>query len=223
MSYEKISLLAIQTQHSSRLAAAYKPSVYPAWQPPTTPAFIPLGARQIPSLIRNESLPPLAGDGAPMKKMLAFFSWVPGKVAEGRKGGIQTQHSSRLAAFLSCTKIPIPANNLAVLARLAILSVPSSARCFANLISGTGIRPVWPRHHHRPLHPGGGHSGGNTEFLPDEPRQHPLLRGSGVFYSCNAAYPRPEVITACSRNTRHLPSLPIRSIKVNTISCSPAP
>ena len=26
-----------------------------------------------------------------MKKMLAFFSWVPGKVAEGRKGGIQNR------------------------------------------------------------------------------------------------------------------------------------
>ena len=35
----------------------------------------------------GKSLPPLAGDGAPMKKMLAFFSWVPGKVAAGRKGG----------------------------------------------------------------------------------------------------------------------------------------
>ena len=87
-----------QTQHSSRLAAAHNPSIHPAWQPSTNPAFIPLGARQIPSLIRNESLPPLAGDGAPMKKMLAFFSWVPGKVAEGRKGGIQTQYLYRLAA-----------------------------------------------------------------------------------------------------------------------------
>ena len=51
------------------------------------PAFIPLGARKIPNLVRKESLPPLAGEGAPMKKMLAFFSWVPGKVAAGRKGG----------------------------------------------------------------------------------------------------------------------------------------
>ena len=59
---------------------------------------IPLGTRQIPNLARKESLPPLAGDGAPMKKMLAFFSWVPGKVAAGRKGGIQTQCLHRLTA-----------------------------------------------------------------------------------------------------------------------------
>ena len=38
----------------------------------------------------GKSLPSLAGDGAPMKKMLAFFSWVPGKVAEGRKGEYKT-------------------------------------------------------------------------------------------------------------------------------------
>ena len=36
-----------------------------------------------------------------MKKMLAFFSWVPGKVAAGRKGGIQTQRLSRLAVSTS--------------------------------------------------------------------------------------------------------------------------
>ncbi|WP_225757330.1 hypothetical protein [Cardiobacterium sp. Marseille-Q4385] len=33
-----------------------------------------------------------------MKKILAFFSWVPGKVAEGRKGGIKTQDLFRLAS-----------------------------------------------------------------------------------------------------------------------------
>ena len=38
----------------------------------------------------GKSLPPLAGDGAPMKKMLAFFSWEPGKVAAGRKGEYKT-------------------------------------------------------------------------------------------------------------------------------------
>ena len=47
--------------------------------------------------LHEKSLPPLAGDGAPMKKMLAFFSWVPGKVAAGRKGGVQNQHLRRLA------------------------------------------------------------------------------------------------------------------------------
>ena len=36
-----------------------------------------------------------------MKKMLAFFSWVPGKVAAGRKGGIKNQHLSRLAVSTS--------------------------------------------------------------------------------------------------------------------------
>ncbi len=70
----------------------------------TNPVFMPLGgtsndtawrAQQprhlahcpIPNFVRKQSLPPLAGDGAPMKKMLAFFSWEPGKVAAGRKGG----------------------------------------------------------------------------------------------------------------------------------------
>ena len=60
--------------------------------------FNPLDAHQILNLVWKESLPPQAGDGVPMKKMLAFFSWVPGKVAAGRKGGIQTQHLPRLAA-----------------------------------------------------------------------------------------------------------------------------
>ena len=32
-----------QTQHLSRLATARKPSVYPAWLPPTNPVFTPLG------------------------------------------------------------------------------------------------------------------------------------------------------------------------------------
>ena len=61
----------------------------------TNPAFTPLGEASVypawcvanPKFCTEKSLPPLAGDGAPMKKMLAFFSWVPGKVAEGRKGG----------------------------------------------------------------------------------------------------------------------------------------
>ena len=80
-----------QAQYLSRLAATHKPSVYPAWRLPTSPAFTPPGARQILNLVRKESLPPLAGDGAPMKKMLAFFSWVPGKVAAGRKGEYKTR------------------------------------------------------------------------------------------------------------------------------------
>ena len=75
-----------RAQDLSRLAAAHEPSIYPAWRLPANPVFVPPGARQILNLVRKESLPPLAGDGAPMKKMLAFFSWVPGKVAAGRKG-----------------------------------------------------------------------------------------------------------------------------------------
>nr|WP_314382553.1 hypothetical protein [uncultured Cardiobacterium sp.] len=55
-----------------------------------------------------------------MKKMLAFFSWVPGKVAEGRKGGIKTQDLSRLA---SPAFIP-----LAV--RLPEVNAASSAACY---------------------------------------------------------------------------------------------
>ena len=71
---------AWRTQQSRRLAdPATTPlgeaSVYPAW------------CVANPKFCTEKSLPPLAGDGAPMKKMLAFFSWVPGKVAEGRKGG----------------------------------------------------------------------------------------------------------------------------------------
>ena len=33
----------IQNQHLPRLAVDHKPSVYPAWQPPANPGFIPLG------------------------------------------------------------------------------------------------------------------------------------------------------------------------------------
>ena len=58
---------------------AREPSVYPAWHVPN------------PEWCMGKSLPPLAGDGAPMKKMLAFFSWVPGKVAAGRKGEYKTR------------------------------------------------------------------------------------------------------------------------------------
>ena len=38
-----------------------------------------------------------------MKKILAFFSWVPGKVAEGRDGGCKqaAQRQSQSAAFVS--------------------------------------------------------------------------------------------------------------------------
>ena len=76
----------LQTQHLSRLAAARKPSVYPAWPLPTNPAFIPLGscsqtqclsrlaATHKPSVYpawrapnpescMGKSLPPLAGEG----------------------------------------------------------------------------------------------------------------------------------------------------------------
>ena len=78
-----------QTQALSRLAATHKPCVYTAWRAQNPEPC----TERIPSL--------LAGDGAPMKKMLAFFSWVPGKVAAGRKGGIQTQRLSRLAVSTS--------------------------------------------------------------------------------------------------------------------------
>ena len=93
------------------MAACHEPSVYPAWRPalPTNPAFIPLGARKIPNLIRKESLPPLAGDGAPMKKNARIFfmgTREGGRRPEGGNtnpvftpldGCPQTQHLSRLA------------------------------------------------------------------------------------------------------------------------------
>ena len=47
---------------------------------------VPPGALPNPKFCTEKSLPPLAGDGAPMKKA-RIFSWEPGKVAEGRKGG----------------------------------------------------------------------------------------------------------------------------------------
>ena len=61
-----------QTQHLSRLAAAYEPSVYPAWQLPTSPVFIPLddkpciylACRQVQRLSRlttNPAFTSLAG------------------------------------------------------------------------------------------------------------------------------------------------------------------
>jgi len=59
---------------SPALTSLGNPSIYPAWRVANL------------KFCTEKSLPPLAGDGAPMKKMPAFFSWVPGKVAEGRKG-----------------------------------------------------------------------------------------------------------------------------------------
>ena len=96
---------AWRTQQPRRLAGPAttplgEPSNYAAWRGQclsrlTNPATTPLGEASVyptwcvanPKFCTEKSLPPLAGDGAPMKKMLAFFSWVPGKVAEGRKGG----------------------------------------------------------------------------------------------------------------------------------------
>ena len=71
-----------RTQCLSRLAAVREPSVYPAWRPSTNPVFVPLGTRPIQNLARKNPFPRLRG-----------------KVAAGRKGGIQNQDLSRLAAI----------------------------------------------------------------------------------------------------------------------------
>ena len=86
----------IKTQRLSRLAGSvFTPlggvSVYAAWRGQylrrlVRSVFTPLDALPNLESCTEKSLLPLAGDGAPMKKMLAFFSWVPGKVAAGRKG-----------------------------------------------------------------------------------------------------------------------------------------
>ncbi len=100
-----------QTPCLSHLAPcpSYKPSVYPAWWPPANPVFNPLDAHQILNLVWKESLPPLAGDGAPMKKCSHFFHGYPGRWPQAGRGNTkpafiplggcpQTQHLSRLAA-----------------------------------------------------------------------------------------------------------------------------
>ena len=102
--YEKINILAI-----SRLTACHEPRFYPAWQLPTNPAFIPLGGcprtQHLPRLAARpraqhllrlaraksehctkKSRPPLAGDRAPMKKMLAFFHGYPGRWPKAGRG-----------------------------------------------------------------------------------------------------------------------------------------
>ena len=118
-----------RAQCLSRLAATREPSVYPAWRLATRPVFVPLGGLStnpafIPlgGLPRAQCLPRLAvaqartlhekipstacGGRGSHEKMLAFFSWVPGKVAAGRKGGIKNQDFSPLAAVREASVYP---------------------------------------------------------------------------------------------------------------------
>ena len=106
-----------RTQCLSRLAVAHEPSVYPAWRMSANPAFIPLGglprAQCLPRLAvaqartLHEKIPSTAcGGRGSHEKMLAFFSWVPGKVAAGRKGGIKNQDFSPLAAVREASVYP---------------------------------------------------------------------------------------------------------------------
>ncbi len=112
----------IRNQHLSRLAAAYKPSIYPAWPLPANPAFIPLGrcpriqrlsrlvAAHKPSVYPAWRLPtspvfiPLDAHPIPNRAWENPFPRLRGKVAAGRKGEIQNQRLSRLVAFCSQKK-----------------------------------------------------------------------------------------------------------------------
>ena len=47
---------------------------------------VPPGALPNPKFCTEKSLPPLAGDGAPMKKMLAFFHGYPGRWPKAGRG-----------------------------------------------------------------------------------------------------------------------------------------
>ena len=80
-----------RSQDLSRLAAARKPSIYPAWQPPTNPAFIPPGSR--PQTQRLSRL-------AAAQKPSVYPAWQPPKnPAFIPLGGCsQPQCLSRLAA-----------------------------------------------------------------------------------------------------------------------------
>ena len=98
-----------QTQHLSRLAAAHEPSIYPAWQPGHEPSIYSAWRAPSPNIARKNPVPRLRGGGAPMKKMLAFFSWYPGRWPKAGRGNTnpafiplgcrpQTQCLPRLAA-----------------------------------------------------------------------------------------------------------------------------
>ncbi|SUX19954.1 Uncharacterised protein [Cardiobacterium valvarum] len=78
-----------RAQRLSRLAAAHEPSIYPAWRLATSPAFIPLdGPATSPAFILLGALP------SPNIARKNPFPRLRGKVAEGRKGGIQNQDFS---------------------------------------------------------------------------------------------------------------------------------
>ncbi len=71
----------------------YKTSIYPAWQLLTNPVFIPLDDRP-----QTRCLSRLARAKSRTLYGKNPFPRLRGKVAAGRKGGIQNQHLSRLAA-----------------------------------------------------------------------------------------------------------------------------
>ena len=92
-----------------------------------------------------------------MKKMLAFFSWVPGKVAAGRKGGIQTLCLPRLAPRPSRKPRFYPARRLP--ANPAF--IPLGAHQILNLVRKEPLPPLAGEGGRRP-------EGGNTNlvFIP---------------------------------------------------------
>ena len=87
----------------SRLAAAHKPSIYPAWRPLTNPVFIPLGAAANPAFIplggcpRTQHLPRLVA----AHKLCVYPAWQsPANPVFIPLGGcLRIQRLSRLVAF----------------------------------------------------------------------------------------------------------------------------
>ena len=96
-----------KTQHLPRLAAAQKPSVYPAWRPPANPAFIPLGALPFPrtlvlsrlaraqarSLHEKIPSPACGGRGSHEKNARIFFMGA-------REGGRRPEGGNTNPAFI---------------------------------------------------------------------------------------------------------------------------
>ena len=88
---------------------ATEPSNHAAWR-----------ATQSQILHGKKSLPPLAGDGVPMKKCSHFFHGYPGRWPKAGRGGIKTQDLSCLAS---------PACIL-LAARLPEVNAAPSAACY---------------------------------------------------------------------------------------------
>ena len=96
----------IQTQCLHRLTATRKPSIYPAWRPPTNPVFTPLGGYS-----QIQRLPRLAATHEPS----LYPAWRPptNPAFTPLGGHPQTQHLPRLAATRKPSIYPawqLPAN-----------------------------------------------------------------------------------------------------------------